>query len=79
LRGIAVFRYPEKDGGRWAQYGPVPIMCGLTRDGLAFILDTFRIVRRKDEERYGEHPTKGKVLEGRERLGRDGITEPLRV
>ena len=27
---------------------------GLTRDELAYILDTFPIVRRKDEERWGE-------------------------
>jgi len=27
---------------------------GLTRDELAYILDTFPIVRRKDEEKYGE-------------------------
>lgn len=36
---------------------------GLTRDELVYILDTFPIVRRKDEERYGECRTKRLVLE----------------
>jgi hypothetical protein len=41
---------------------------GLTRDELAYILDTFPIVRRKDEERYGEYRTKRMVLEAYGRL-----------
>jgi hypothetical protein len=41
---------------------------GLTRDELSYILDTFPIVRRKDEERYGEYRTKRMVLEAYERL-----------
>ena len=41
---------------------------GLTRDELAYILDTFPIVRRKDEERWGEYRTKRMVLEAYERL-----------
>lgn len=36
---------------------------GLTRDELAYILDTFPIVRRKDEARWGEYRTKRMVLE----------------
>jgi len=36
---------------------------GLTRDELDYILDTFPIVRRKDEEKYGEYRTKRMVLE----------------
>lgn len=36
---------------------------GLTREKLAYILDTFPIVRRKDEERLGEYRTKRIVLE----------------
>jgi hypothetical protein len=36
---------------------------GLSRDELAYILDTFPIVRRKDEERWGEYRTKRMVLE----------------
>jgi len=35
---------------------------GLTRDELDYILDTFPIVRRKDEERWGEYRTKRLVL-----------------
>jgi len=41
---------------------------GLTRDELAYILDTFPIVRRKDEEKYGEYRTKRMVLEGYDAL-----------
>lgn len=36
---------------------------GLTRDELAYILDTFPIVRRKDEARWGEYRTKRMMLE----------------
>jgi len=36
---------------------------GLTRDELAYILDTFPIVRRKDEAKFGEFRTKRLVLE----------------
>jgi len=41
---------------------------GLTREELAYVLDTFPIVRRKDEERWGEYRTKRMVLETYERL-----------
>jgi len=41
---------------------------GLTREELAYILDTFPIVRRKDEARYGEYRTKRMVLESYEAL-----------
>jgi hypothetical protein len=41
---------------------------GLTREELAYILDTFPIVRRKDEEKYGEYRTKRMVLETFESL-----------
>jgi hypothetical protein len=41
---------------------------GLSRDELACILDTFPIVRRKDEARYGEYRTKRMVLEAYDRL-----------
>jgi hypothetical protein len=40
----------------------------LTREELAYILDTFPIVRRKDEEKYGEYRTKRMVLEGYDAL-----------
>jgi hypothetical protein len=36
---------------------------GLTRDEMAYILDTFPIVRRKDGEQRGEYRTKWMVLE----------------
>jgi len=35
----------------------------LTCEELAYILDTFPIVRRKDEERWGEYRTKRMILE----------------
>ena len=36
---------------------------GLTRDELAYILDTFPIVQRKDEKQWGEYRTKNLILE----------------
>jgi hypothetical protein len=36
---------------------------GLNRDEIDYILDTFPIVKRKDEERYGEYHTKRLILE----------------
>lgn len=47
---------------------------GLSRDELAYILDTFPIVRRKDEEKYGEYRTKSMVLEAYDRVGEMGLT-----
>ncbi len=41
---------------------------GLTRDELTYILDTFPIVRRKDEARYGEYRTKRMVLEAYDKI-----------
>ena len=41
---------------------------GLTRNELAYILDTFPIVRRKDEDRWGEYRTKRLVMEAFESL-----------
>ncbi len=41
---------------------------GLTRDELAYILDTFPIVRRKDEAQFGEYRTKRMVLEAYDKL-----------
>lgn len=38
------------------------------RDAVAYILDQFPIVCRKDEERYGEYRTKRLVLEAWDRL-----------
>ena len=42
---------------------------GLTREELAYILDTFPIVRRKDEAQWGEYRTKRLVLEKYEEMG----------
>jgi hypothetical protein len=36
---------------------------GLTREELDYILDTFPIIKRKDEEKYGEYRTRRLVLE----------------
>ncbi|MGC9332646.1 MAG: hypothetical protein ACP5JJ_00740, partial [Anaerolineae bacterium] len=41
---------------------------GLTREELAYVLDTFPIVKRKDEAQYGEYRTKRMVLEAFESL-----------
>jgi hypothetical protein len=41
---------------------------GLTRDEFVCVLDTFPIVRRKDEERYGEYRTKRMILENYDAL-----------
>jgi hypothetical protein len=48
---------------------------GLTREELAYILDTFPIVRRKDEERWGEYRTKRLVLKAYEEHGLLGWTD----
>jgi len=47
---------------------------GLTADELACILDTFPIVRRKDEERYGEYRTKRVTLEYYAAVPRDDLS-----
>jgi hypothetical protein len=36
---------------------------GLNRDDTAYILDTFPIVKRKDEEKFGTYRTKERILE----------------
>ena len=41
---------------------------GLTREELDYILDTLPIVRRKDEEQYGEYRTKRMVLSAYDQL-----------
>jgi type I restriction-modification system DNA methylase subunit len=53
---------------------------GLARDEFAYILDTFPIVRRKDEARYGEYRTKRLCLEAYDRLvGSDLIPAEARA
>lgn len=49
---------------------------GLTRDEFAYILDTFPIVRRKDEARYGEYRTKRLCLEAYDRLAGSDLIPP---
>ena len=52
---------------------------GLTREELAYILDTFPIARRRDEEEYGEYRTKRRVLAAYDRLDEhfvDGEYQP---
>jgi len=46
---------------------------GLSREELAYILDTFPIVRRKDESRWGEYRTKRLVLEAYDEIGGSGL------
>jgi hypothetical protein len=36
---------------------------GIARDDVDYIMDTFPIAKRKDEQRYGEYPTKRVILE----------------
>jgi hypothetical protein len=48
---------------------------GLDRDELAYILDTFPIVKRKDEEEYGEYRTKRLVLEAYDRLAATNLVD----
>jgi hypothetical protein len=42
---------------------------GLTREELAYILDTCPIVKRKDEGQFGEYRTKRLILENYDALG----------
>jgi hypothetical protein len=41
---------------------------GIPRDDVDYILDTFPIVRRKDEAKHGEYRTKRLILEAYDRL-----------
>ncbi|MEU1701970.1 Eco57I restriction-modification methylase domain-containing protein [Streptomyces pseudogriseolus] len=47
---------------------------GINRDDVAYILDTFPIVKRKDEEKYGEYRTKSLVLAEYDRMAAAGLT-----
>lgn len=44
------------------------LLYGIPRDDVAYILDTFPIVRRKDEAKYGEYRTKRLILQAYDRL-----------
>jgi hypothetical protein len=50
---------------------------GLDRDDFAYILDTFPIVRQKDERRWGEYRTKRLCLDAYDRFG--PLVAPARV
>jgi hypothetical protein len=41
---------------------------GIEREDVEYIMETFPIVRRKDEARWGEYRTKGQTLESLEGL-----------
>jgi predicted nucleic acid-binding protein len=43
---------------------------GLSRDDFAYILDTFPVLKRKEEKAFGEFMSKRKCLEEYERVGR---------
>ncbi|MFJ4502018.1 Eco57I restriction-modification methylase domain-containing protein [Streptomyces sp. NPDC088864] len=47
---------------------------GINRDDASYILDTFSIVKRKDEERYGEYRTKNLILAEYDRMDAAGLT-----
>jgi hypothetical protein len=46
----------------------------INRDDVSYILDTFPIVRRKDEEKYGENRTKNLILAEYDRMATAGLT-----
>jgi hypothetical protein len=53
---------------------------GIERDDVDYILDTFPIVRRKDERRYGEYQTKRLILEIYDAMAKAMATgEPYRT
>ncbi|MEU0652050.1 DNA methyltransferase [Streptomyces albogriseolus] len=47
---------------------------GINRDDVSYILDTFPIVKRKDEEKYGEYRTKNLILAEYDRMAAAGLT-----
>ncbi|RSM93318.1 restriction endonuclease, partial [Streptomyces sp. WAC 01325] len=47
---------------------------GISRDDVSYILDTFPIVKRKDEEKYGEYRTKNLILAEYDRMAAAGLT-----
>ncbi|MFE1842087.1 Eco57I restriction-modification methylase domain-containing protein [Streptomyces sp. NPDC059515] len=47
---------------------------GIDRDDVSYILDTFPIVRRKDEEKYGRYRTKNLILAEYDRMAAAGLT-----
>ena len=68
--------YDKGNGSTMLRRTKMGIACAhlydLTREELAYILDTFPIVRRKDEAKYGEYRTKRMVLEAYDLLAKAG-------
>ena len=52
---------------------------GLTRDEFNYILETFPIVKRKDEVKYGEYRTKHVILDNFDNLADNSILEGVSV
>ncbi|MFH9734111.1 hypothetical protein [Streptomyces sp. NPDC017260] len=47
---------------------------GIKREDVSYVLDTFPIVKRKDEEKYGEYRTKHLILAEYDRMATAGLT-----
>ncbi|MEZ0161446.1 Eco57I restriction-modification methylase domain-containing protein [Streptomyces griseorubens] len=47
---------------------------GINRENVSYILDTFPIVKRKDQEKYGEYRTKKLILAEYDRMAAAGLT-----
>ncbi|WP_228900974.1 DNA methyltransferase [Streptomyces sp. DH1] len=47
---------------------------GINRDNVSYVLDTFPITKRKDQERYGEYRTKNLILAEYDRMAAAGLT-----
>ena len=74
---------------RWDEYRRMVIraeldalffnLYGVSRDGLDYIMDTFRIVKRKDEAKYGTYRTKELILAEYDKMTAAGVgpTNPL--
>ncbi|MEX0874593.1 MAG: hypothetical protein WD646_00300 [Actinomycetota bacterium] len=46
---------------------------GLTREDVEYVMDTFPIIKRKDEERYGEYRTTRLILDAYDTLAREWV------
>ncbi len=47
---------------------------GIKRDDVDYIMETFPIVKRKDEEKYGTYRTKDLILEVYDRMADSGVS-----
>ena len=48
---------------------------GINRDDVDYIMDTFPIVKRKDEDQYGTYRTKERILEIYDRMAEVGVSQ----